>query len=355
MTAPLVTPSARVAPRAGTPLRVAFVGAGWIGTRRAQRLLAADDGVPVEVEAVAIVDPETNAAAHLASVVGGQASRFTRFEAMLEQSEELDLDAVVIATPSAQHASQAIAAFGAGLSAFVQKPLARTAEETRAVVVAARDANCSLGVDFSYRGVQGMCTARRLIAEGVIGDPFAVELVFHNAYGPDKAWFYDRPQSGGGCLMDLGCHLVDMLHWLCPNDPVLAVHAQRYAEGSRLAEWDTQCEDFALATMTTTAGVTARLACSWRSHTGQDAVIGATVYGTRGGVQFTNVGGSFTRFQVHHLTGTQRVLLAESDENWDGKEIRHWAQRLSRGERFCAERSAHYLTVADVMDRLYQQ
>jgi predicted dehydrogenase len=261
---------------------------------------------------------------------------------------------VIIATPSAQHASQAITAFGHGLSAFVQKPLARTAEETRTVIEAARAANRSLGVDFSYRGVQGMCTARRLIAEGAIGEPFAVELMFHNAYGPDKAWFYDRPQSGGGCLMDLGCHLVDLLLWLCPNDQVLTVHAQRYASGARLAQWDTQCEDFALATMTTSAGVTARLACSWRAHAGQDAVIGATVYGTRGGVQLVNVDGSFTHFQVSHLTGTQRVLLADSNENWDGKEIRHWAQRLARGEGFCAERSAQYLAVADVMDRLYE-
>jgi predicted dehydrogenase len=42
---------------------------------------------------------------------------------------------------------------------------------------------------------------------------FAVDLVFHNAYGPDKPWFYDPELSGGGCVMDLGVHLVDLALW----------------------------------------------------------------------------------------------------------------------------------------------
>jgi predicted dehydrogenase len=41
----------------------------------------------------------------------------------------------------------------------------------------------------------------------------AVDLTFHNAYGPDKPWFYDPAQSGGGCVMDLGVHLVDLALW----------------------------------------------------------------------------------------------------------------------------------------------
>ena len=50
-------------------------------------------------------------------------------------------------------------------------------------------------------------------ATDALGRTYAVDLVFHNAYGPDKAWFYDPALSGGGCVMDLGVHLVDLALW----------------------------------------------------------------------------------------------------------------------------------------------
>jgi hypothetical protein len=48
---------------------------------------------------------------------------------------------------------------------------------------------------------------------GRLGQPFAADLVFHNAYGPGKDWFFDPAQSGGGCVIDLGVHLVDLALW----------------------------------------------------------------------------------------------------------------------------------------------
>jgi hypothetical protein len=60
-----------------------------------------------------------------------------------------------------------------------------------------------LAVDLSYRFTEGMSRIRELVAGGELGKVYAVDLVFHNAYGPDKAWFYDPALSGGGCVMDL--------------------------------------------------------------------------------------------------------------------------------------------------------
>lgn len=102
-------------------------------------------------------------------------------------------------------------ALAAGLAVFCQKPLGRTAAQTRRVMAAARTMNRLLGVDLSYRFVRGMQT----IQAGEIGEVYAVQLVFHNADGPDKAWFYDPVQSGGGCVIDLGLHLVDLAP--CPG------------------------------------------------------------------------------------------------------------------------------------------
>jgi predicted dehydrogenase len=98
----------------------------------------------------------------------------------------------VIATPSALHAEQAIAALDRGLAVFCQKPLGRDASETRAVVEAARRADRLLGVDLSYRYTRAAAALRDEVRSGALGEVYAVDLVFHNAYGPDKPWFYDR-------------------------------------------------------------------------------------------------------------------------------------------------------------------
>lgn len=103
----------------------------------------------------------------------------------------MGVDGVVLATPSALHASQAVHALERGAAVFCQKPLARTAAETRQVVDAARRADRLLGVDLSYRHTDGMRRIRELVRAGELGDVFAVDLVFHNAYGPDKPWLFD--------------------------------------------------------------------------------------------------------------------------------------------------------------------
>ena len=58
----------------------------------------------------------------------------------------------------------------------------------------------------------------------IAGEVYAINLVFHNAYGPDKDWFYDMAQSGGGCVMDLGIHLLDLAHWIT-GDGAFHAHA----------------------------------------------------------------------------------------------------------------------------------
>jgi hypothetical protein len=125
-----------------------------------------------------------------------------------------DLDGLVIATPSALHAEQSIRALERGLAVFCQKPLGRDAAEVAAVLEAARRADRLLAVDLSYRFTDAMQRIRALAQSGALGRIHAVDLVFHNAYGPDKPWFCDPAQSGGGCVIDLGVHLVDLALWV---------------------------------------------------------------------------------------------------------------------------------------------
>jgi predicted dehydrogenase len=297
--------------------RLGFLGVGWIGRSR--------------LEAI-----ERSGAATVAAVADpGVEDALPSLEALLRE----ELDGVVIATPSALHAAQALAVLEVGLPVFCQKPLALDGASTRAVVDAARAADVLLGVDLSYRQTDA---ARALLgAVGEIGEPLAADLVFHNAYGPDKPWFYDRALSGGGCLLDLGVHLVDLALALLPGEPrVLA----RSLHGGEV-------EDFAAAHLEI-GGVPVRLACSWRLHAGRECVIEATLYGTDGGVSLRNVDGSFYDLVAERYDGTNTTVLAAPPDDWPGRAAVEWAQRVAAGERYdpAVER---LVTVAETIDAIY--
>src|SRR5206468_12525063 len=157
------------------------------------------------------------------------------------------VDGVVIATPTALHADQAVAALERGVAVFCQKPLALDTAGARRVVDAARAADALLAVDLSYRFTAAARKLREVIEAGVLGEIFAADLVFHNAYGPDKPWFSDPALSGGGCAIDLGIHLVDLALWNFGFAPVRSVSARLFAGGRPLQGSEAKVEDYAEA------------------------------------------------------------------------------------------------------------
>lgn len=322
--------------------RLGFLGVGWIGRHRMEAIVA--DGC---AEVVAVADASADVANEAAALAGG-APALTSFESVLDR----DIDGLVIATPSALHAAQARAALERGIAVFCQKPLARTAAETAGVVEAARWANRLLGVDFSYRHTEAMCKVRDLAASGELGEIYAVDLVFHNAYGPDKAWFRDPALSGGGCVIDLGIHLVDLALWTLDFPRVEKISSHLYAGGRALGRSPAVVEDYALAHIELENGAAARLACSWNLAAGRDAIIEASFHGTRGGAAFRNVNGSFYDFAAERYDGTRRTLLAEPPDAWGGRAAVTWARQLRDNPGYDphVERA---VDVARVLDAIY--
>jgi len=328
--------------KAVTRPRLGFLGVGWIGRHRMQAIC--ETGA---VEVAAVSDPS-------AEMVGEALKLAPEAEAVhgLEELLASGLDGVVIATPSALHAEQSIRALEAGVAVFCQKPLGRTAKEVATVVEAARAADRLLAVDLSYRFTDGMRRIREVLASGELGRIYAVDLVFHNAYGPDKAWFYDPELSGGGCVMDLGVHLVDLALWALDFPDVANVSGKLFSGGEPLAGRRDRVEDYALATLELQTGAAVQLACSWRLQAGCDAVIEAAFYGTQGGAALKNVGGSFFDFTAERFRGTARETLASLPDAWGGRAAADWATRLAAGERFdpAAER---LVDVARALDAIY--
>ena len=322
--------------------RIGFLGTGWIGRHRLEAIHKSG-----EAEIAAIAD--------ICSENAREAARSMPNAETVGTLDELfgkDLDGLVIATPSACHCSQAIRALEQGLAVFCQKPLARTALETEQVVAAARRADRLLGVDFSYRFTEGVQKIHRLVRDGALGEIYAADLVFHNAYGPDKQWFYDAELSGGGCLMDLGSHLIDLALWNFDFPRVKTVSSSIFAAGRLLQGTRDHVEDYAVASLALDSGAIIRIACSWNLPAGRDAVIESTFFGTQGGACFRNVDGSFYDFTAERFHGTSRETIAAPPEEWGGRAAVAWVRQLQEGGRFdpAAEK---LVDVAAILDAAY--
>lgn len=324
--------------------RLGYVGTGWIGRMRAEAVAQAGAGL-----AVAVCDADVERARAAAEALGNPAV-LGSFEEMVARAGDLALDGVVIATPNALHAPQATAALEAGLAVFCQKPLSLNADEARAIADAARRADRLVGVDYSYRHTDGMRELHRIARSGELGRIFSVESVFHNAYGPDKAWCHDPALAGGGALMDLGVHVVDLALWLLGHPAIRAVHGRAFSQGQPLHA--VGIDDFATARLDLEGDASADIAVSWNAHAGADCVIRTTVYGTNGGAEFRNVNGSFFDFELVRFDGRQTTLLTSESREWLGRAIVDWAQRLAESPRYDA-RIQESIVVAGAIDAIY--
>jgi predicted dehydrogenase len=322
--------------------RLGFLGLGWIGQHRMQALR---DEQACEVVAIADASPQVR---ERAAQLAPEAASVATLDELLRH----ELDGLVIATPSALHAAQALAALDRGLAVFCQKPLARTAAENAAVVEAARKADRLLGCDLSYRHTEAMRRIRNCVVEGELGQVYAADLVFHNAYGPDKSWARDPALSGGGCAIDLGIHLVDLALWTLGFPEVERVTSRLYAQGQPLPPGAAAVEDYAIAQLELATGSVVRIACSWNLSAGRDAVIEAHFHGSQGGAAMRNVDGSFYDFAAERFQGTQRIPLANPPDAWGGRAIVDWARRLAAGARYDKSIEA-IVQVATVLDRVY--
>lgn len=340
----ITTESQKTTDKNSKELKLGFIGVGWIGRNRMKVLLQNP-----KVHAAVIAEPSEENASE-AKKLAAEAEITTSADEIHENDE---LDGVVIATPSAMHAKQSIQALNSGKAVFCQKPLGRTAEEVRNVVSASRNNNKLLGVDMSYRYTTAFKAVYDEIKKGALGKIYAVDLVFHNAYGPDKEWFYDIKRSGGGCVMDLGIHLVDLALWSLDFPEVSKVNSNLYSNGEKLTSFEENVEDFAQISMLTETDTSINLQCSWHVSAGRDAVIEAKFYGTEGGVAFKNVDGSFYDFVAEKYHGTQTQVLASPPDEWSGRAGAVWAENWLRGQGFDKKTADELIKTSEVIDRIY--
>ncbi len=323
--------------------QIGFLGVGWIGFNRMESALASG-----KIRVAGIADKLTDQVDRACEKCEADVARCEELDELIA----LEPDGVVIATPSAMHAAQSLAALRKGIAVFCQKPLGRNAAETRKIVETAKAKDLLLGVDFSYR-YTCFRLLHQIIQRGEIGKIYSMELCFHNAYGPDKDWFYQKASSGGGCIMDLGVHLIDLAIW-CLNDEIMVSEASLYANGQHIHSDFDGVEDHAMVTLNTSSGCTIQLNCSWNLPAGKEAELFCNIYGTDGGLSFRNINGSFYDFEALRFRGIQTERLFGGADDWGGRAIAEWCTRLSAGEGFNSE-VERVVQVAELIDEIYEK
>jgi predicted dehydrogenase len=300
--------------------RLGFLGLGSLGRRRLAALCQA--GI---ADVVALADESDEACARALAIAPG-ATRAPSLDALLDRP----IDGVVIATPRATRARQAMAALRRDVAVFSQTPVARTAAGTRLVLDEARRADRLLGVDLPHRHMRAVAAAAAVLHSGRLGAVYAADFAFHQARGPDQAWADDRDRSGGGCLIGLGTALIDLACWLHPGG-VRQVSSRLFAAGRRLTPPLRLAEDFAQLVIETASGAALTITCSWRLHAGRDTVIECRWYGTSGGLRVANVGGSASDFVAERFDGARATCLVDPPDDWGGRAIVAWTRALARG------------------------
>lgn len=136
--------------------------------------------------------------------------------------DEVELDAVVIATSNDSHHPLALQAIGRGLHVLCEKPLALDADQGAEMAAAADAANVATMVPFTYRYMPVNQWLKRLISTGYVGRPLHVNARYYTGFGFDTtySWRFDREIAGSGIIGDLGSHWIDLARWLLDDTEV---------------------------------------------------------------------------------------------------------------------------------------
>lgn len=191
-------------------VRLGVLGCGAIACREHLRILGRLRGA----ELVAAADPDAGARDRARRIAGVPVHE--EAGALLARDE---VDAIVVCASTSLHADLAEAACRAGKHVYLEKPLATTAEDGRRVVETARRSGVTAVMGFNRRHHPGYRRARELLRQGRIGPIRYVQTVFCESTPCDRmpAWKRDR-SSGGGALLDLATHHVDLLRWFLDDD-----------------------------------------------------------------------------------------------------------------------------------------
>ncbi len=248
-----------------------------------------------QADLVALCDPDTERLAATAAEMGVE----TTYADAQEMFAKEELDGVSIAVPNKFHAPLTIGALRRGLHVLCEKPMAMTVKEAQQMNAAAHKARRNLMINFSFRFTEASYALKQQVDAGVVGDIYFGRTVWHRRRGIPKfgGWFGDKELAGGGPLIDLGVHRLDLALWLMGYPEPEVVTGSTYnvigAARARKERKRFTVEDLACGMVKFANGATLILEASWARNQQEKEHMETSLFGDRGGLVHRNVKGGY--------------------------------------------------------------
>jgi predicted dehydrogenase len=288
-------------------LRVGVIGLG-MGRHHIKGYLTHPDA-----EVVAISDVNEHVRNEIGDLYGIQ----NRYQAGEEMIDNEHLDIVSVVTPNKYHHDLTICALEHGSHVLCEKPMAMDSTQAEEMVSFAKNRGLRLMINFSYRFTEQSMALKKQVESGIIGDIYFARTVWHRRRGLPKlgGWFGQKALSGGGPLIDLGVHRLDLALWL------MGYPKPRWVLGSTYNHLATQItreknltfdvEDLAAGFIKFDNGASMVVEASWAAHIAEREFMETRLYGTTGGLLQHNVNETY-EFEAE-------IFLVKGDAHFDMK------------------------------------
>ncbi len=221
--------------------------------------------------------------------------RYTDYNEMLQKSSA---EIIIIATPTGLHKEVATACLKAGKDVLVEKPLARTYQEAKQIVDAAKKYKRKIMVGMNLRYRPDAMILRSLLASGEIGDPFYINCGWLRRQSSIEKWFTKKEESGGGVIIDLSILLLDLSLWLLEFPQVETVSTHSFFQNTKTVE------DTSVSFLRCANSSVINIESSWSMALEKDNFY-FNIYGTKGSA-------SLNPFHVYKKIDNQVIDLTPS-------------------------------------------
>jgi predicted dehydrogenase len=318
-------------------IRIGIIGAGNIGGVHASQFSLLKE----QCEIVAITD------AYLPMAV----ERAKQYEIphVVATAEELiqrpDVDAVIIGVPNQYHASLALQAIAAGKHVLLEKPMAINADAAREIWQASQSSNSIVMVAHQMRWESVPMQIKEQVDRGELGKIYTAKTGWYRRKGIPGwgTWFTQMNQSGGGPLIDIGVHMLDLALYLMGDPKPVSVYGATYAQfGPKkkgIGTWGKpdwngiyDVEDLATALIKMEDGSTLSLEVSWAVHMDTDNTPFIHLMGSEGGASYRGAKGKLLTEKFDQAIETE-LSRPDNDESERTRLSRHFLECIREGKQ----------------------
>ncbi|MFQ3545619.1 Gfo/Idh/MocA family oxidoreductase [Halobacillus rhizosphaerae] len=347
-----------------TKLKLAIIGCGGIANGKQMPSLSKLE----DIEMVAFCDLVEERAQKAAAEYGTKTAEvYTNFQELLEKE---NLDVVHVCTPNKSHAEISIAALEAGCHVMCEKPMAKTAREAKEMVEVAKRTGKKLTIGYNNRFREDSLYMKDVCESGELGEIyFAKAHAIRRRAVPTWGVFLNEEEQGGGPLIDIGTHALDLTLWMMDNYKVKSVVGNVYhklsdqeSKANAFGAWDAKefnVEDSAFGMITMKDGATVILESSWALNTLDVGEAQTTLCGTNGGADMKD--GLRINGEKHGKLHTSKPALgADGVAFFDGEvesdadlEARLWIESLVNDTEPVVK-PEQALVVSEILEAIYE-